>query len=77
MLRHLLSEHEEEEEEWGKIDFGMKILRNTRTAFQRQILESVIIQRERKHHLINNKAEYNRCALPRLTPKLGEKELEK
>jgi hypothetical protein len=55
----------------------MKILKHTRTAFQRQILESVIIQRERKHHLMNNKAEYNRCALPRLTAKLGEKELEK
>ena len=26
---------------------------------------------------MNNKAEYNRCALPRLTCKLGEKDLEK
>ena len=26
---------------------------------------------------MNNKAEYNRCALPRLTTKLGEKDLEK
>ena len=26
---------------------------------------------------MNNKAEYNRCALPRLTAKLGEKELNK
>ena len=26
---------------------------------------------------MNKKAEYNRCALPRLTAKLGEKELDK
>ena len=26
---------------------------------------------------MNNKAEYNRCALPRLTAELGEKDLEK
>ena len=39
---------------------------------------SVLIQKERKkHHLLNAKAEYNRCALPRLTAKLGEKDLEK
>jgi hypothetical protein len=53
----------------------MTILKSTKTAFERQILESVIIQKNRNHRLMNNKAEYNRCALPRLTTKLGEKEL--
>ena len=53
----------------------MRIVRSTRTAFERQILESVTIQKKRKHHIMNNKSEYNRCALPRLTAKLGEKEL--
>ena len=28
-------------------------------------------------YIRNNKAEYNRCALPRLTAKLGERDLDK
>jgi hypothetical protein len=77
MLRHLLDVHEEEEEGWKDINFGMRIIKNTRSAFERQILESVVIQKSRSHHIMNNKAEYNRCALPRLTAKLGEKDLER
>jgi hypothetical protein len=77
MLRHLLDVHEEEEDNWQEISFGMSIVKSTRTAFERQILESVMIQKARDHHIMNGKAEYNRCALPRLTTKLGEKDLEK
>ena len=78
MLRHLLHAHEEEEAHWHEIRFGMKILKSTRSAFNRQIAESVLIQQKRKGNTIMNaKAEYNRCALPRLTPKLGEKDMEK
>ena len=33
--------------------------------------------KERGKFLMNNKAEYNRCALPRLTAKLEKKDLEK
>ena len=77
MLRHLLTVHEEEEDEWENIKFGMKILKTTKTAFERQILESVLIQKARAHNIMNNKAEYNRCALPRLTAKLGERDMEK
>ena len=62
MLRHLLAEHEEEEECWEKIEFRMRVIKSTRSAFDRQILESVTIQKKRKHHIMNNKAEYNRCA---------------
>jgi hypothetical protein len=78
MLRHLLTEHEEEEENWQSIRFGMRILKSTKSAFNRQIAESVIIQQKRKGNtILNAKAEYNRCALPRLAAKLGEKDLEK
>ena len=78
MLRHLIQEHEEEEKDWGKIKFGMRIIKSTRSAFERQIMESVEIQKARKtSHILNAKAEYNRCALPRLTSKLGEKDLER
>ena len=75
MLRHLIDQHVEEEEDWKNIRFGMKILKTTTSAFKRQIVESVLIQKERNHHIMNSKAEYNRCAIPRLTCKLGEKEL--
>ena len=37
MLRHLLAVHEDKEEEWAKIKFGMRILKSTITAFERQI----------------------------------------
>ena len=53
----------------------MRILKSIRTAFERQILESVLIQKNRHHKIMNNKAEYNLCALPRLMAKLGEKDL--
>ena len=78
MLRHLIGEHEDEEDKWESIEFGMKILKTARSAYNRQVCESVLIQQERsKHHLMNSKSEYNRCALPRLTSKMGEVDLEK
>ena len=30
------------------------------------------IQSNKSHHLLNSKSEYDRCALPRLSVKLGE-----
>jgi hypothetical protein len=36
-----------------------------------------LIQKARNQNIMNGKSEYNRCALPRLTAKLGEKDLEK
>ena len=53
--------------------FGVRVIRFTKSAFERQILESVLIQEEnKKNEVLNSKSEYNRCALPRLTSKLGE-----
>ena len=43
------------------------------SSFERQVLESVLIQSERKHHnILNSRSEYNRCSLPRLSTKMGE-----
>ena len=50
MLRHLLAVHEEEEQEWEQIEFGMRIIKNTRTAFERQILESDNSEDEKQQH---------------------------
>ena len=58
MVRHLVAVHEEEEDDWDKIEFGMRVLKSTRTAFERKILESVLIQKCRQHNIMNNKAEY-------------------
>ena len=78
MLRHLLEVHEEEEEDWQNIKWGMRVIKSTRSAFERQIMESVEIQKARKtSRIMNAKSEYNRCALPRLTARLGEKDLDK
>ena len=71
MLKHFFSHHEGEE--LGSMEFGMRIIRTHRSAFNRQISESVEIQNQKKiHHILNSKSEYNRCALPRLTAKMGE-----
>ena len=58
--------------------FGGKIIKQTRSAFNRQISESVQIQiNAEKHFILNSKSEYNRCALPRLATKLGEIPMDK
>ena len=70
MLKHYLEKHEDEDFE--KIKFGMKIIKTARTAFERQISESVEIQNKKKNnYILNSKSEYNCCALPRLTAKIG------
>ena len=51
MLRHLLDRHENEN--WKEIEFGAKVLRYTRIAFERQLLESVLVQENRDHHILN------------------------
>ena len=53
----------------------MRVLKFTQSALERQILESVKIQEERKkHQILNSKAEYSRCTIPRLTTKMGDSE---
>ena len=62
-LKHLIEIHEDEEKE--NVRFWIRVVKFTRSSFERQILESVVIQQERtKHHLLNSRAEYNRCAVP-------------
>ena len=72
MLRHLLEMHGGEQR--SDVEFGVKVLRYTRSSFERQILESVLIQGKRDHHILNSKSQFNRCEL---VTKLGEKELKK
>ena len=52
----------------------IRIVKQHRSAYERQVHESVVIQKNRGHHLLNSKAEFNRCALPRLALRMGERE---
>ena len=73
MLRHLVSEHEHQD--FSEIKFGMRVIKFTKTSFERQILEAVVIEQEnKKNNILNSRTEYNRSSLPRLTTKLGDSE---
>jgi hypothetical protein len=48
ILKHCLESHKNEED-FGGITFSMRVLRFPRTAFERQIYESVMIQENRGH----------------------------
>ena len=52
LLKHIVDKHEKENP--GEIEFGLRVLKYTRSSFERQILESVIIQQERHHFLLNS-----------------------
>ena len=74
MLKHILLHHQGQD--MKSVEFGMSVRKFCKTSFERQILESVTIQQERNHHhIMNSKSEYNRCSLPRLSTKMGDKEI--
>ena len=76
MLKHAIGVHPDED--MSEVQFGMRVLKFTQSSFERQILESVIIQSERTDHvLLNSRTEYNRCSLPRLCTQIGEQEFKK
>ena len=71
MLKHYFDKHGGEKLE--EMKFGGRIIDKPRSAFNKQVSESVIIQHQKqKNHILNSKSEYNRCELPRLTANLGE-----
>ena len=74
MLKHYILYHEDDDPE--EMIFRMRILYFKRSAYERQVHESVLIQQNRDHNILNSKSEFNRCRLPRLTVKLGDKELD-
>ena len=74
ILKHYLDKHENESLETIREKFCMKVIKFHKSAYNRQIHESVTIQMNRNHHLLNSKAEFNHCALPRLGLKMGEKD---
>ena len=55
IYKHVRNEHENEEE---KVHFQMKVVGRFKAAMNRQIDESVRIQRKNKTTLLNSKSEY-------------------
>ena len=71
MAKHKMMEHLEEE-----VVFSMKVLKQHRSAFERQVIEAVLIEMEDDGSLLNSKGGFNRCALPRLQVVIGDKPAE-
>ena len=77
MLKHIIDKHSDVLDH-SEIKFGIRVIQHTRSSFERQVLESVKIQQEREgHYILNSRSEFNRCAVPRLTTKLGETDYRK
>ena len=72
ILKHQVLQHREGE----KVEFTMKIVKKFQSAFKRQVYEAVHIEMEegKGRELLNSKGGFNRCTLPRLTIKMGDKE---
>ena len=75
LLKHAVELHLDED--LSKLQFGIKVLKYTKSAFERQICESVTIEANRNHHLLNSRSEFNPSAVPRLTCNLGDKNFKK
>ena len=76
ILKHIIEMHPKSRPE--DIKFDMRVIKTHQSAFERQIYESVAIQNMRvKHHMLNSRSEFNRCALPRLGTQLGDREFKK
>ena len=69
MYKHWVEEHQGEQ----RPIFSMKVIRSHVSAFARQIHEAVCIEINASKTL-NSKGEYNRCQLPRLGVKMGERD---
>ena len=72
MLKHAVIHHPDLDP--CMIDFRMKILSTHQTAFERQIREAVMINEYAGTRLMNSKTEYNRCSIPRIVMKTGNKD---
>ena len=70
MMRHLVEFHPDLDP--SEAYFRMKIVSSHNSAFERQITEAVLIERNDGDYSMNSKLEYSRTILPKLKSKLGE-----
>ena len=69
MWSHKLLEHPDEDE----INFSMKVLKKHSSAFQRQVMEAVVIEMRQNGNILNSRSGYNRCLIPRLSVSVGDR----
>ena len=69
MLKHLSDEHPDSSPK--EIKFGMSVIKQHKTSFDRMIFESVLIYRGGSN-ILNSKSEFSRCQVPRLSVMVGE-----
>ena len=70
LLKHAVDMHDGKS--LKEIYFRMRLIKFHRSSFERQVSEAVSIQSIRVgNNLLNSKAEFNRCAVPRLALKMG------
>ena len=72
MLNHCVIHHPDLDPR--KVEFRMKILSSHSSAFERQITEAVLINRNSGVRSMNSKLEYNRCSIPTMMMKTGNKD---
>ena len=72
--KHQVNDHSGEED--SQLQFKWKVELQCKSALTRQISEAVLIRRRGAGLILNSRAEYNRCRLPRLVMEHHEEEEE-
>ena len=72
MLKHCVIYHPDLDHK--TVEFKMRILSSHSSAFERQIREAVLINKYSGVRSMNSKLEYNRCSIPTMMMKTGNKD---
>ena len=51
----------------------MKVVKKHTSAFQRQVMEAVLIEVRQNDYTLNSRSGYNRCLIPRLSVSVGNR----
>ena len=69
MYKHMTMEHPDTE-----VTFTMKVIKRHKSALERQVHESVLIEmKQEEGSILNSKSGYNRCLIPRLSIMMGDR----
>ena len=68
MWAHKLLAHPEED-----VSFSMKVVKKHTSAFQRQVMEAVLIEVRQNDFILNSRSGHNRCLIPRLSVSVGDR----
>ena len=72
MWKHKVLRHPSEE-----VTFTMKVIKKHKSAFERQVQESILIELNQVDgNILNSKSGFNRCLIPRLTVMMGDRVVE-